>query len=285
MLKRLARAGALSLCGVAAAACGSASGSDPDPDLPDLPAPTTPALVSPMPDVHIGRHALLGSLRATFTWSAAQVTGDHEITYQLELSRDAGFASGVTTVSTRDTSYMPSSDLEVSQTPPVGARYYWRVRACTSMTSCSEPSAARWINFGRAKRDYNGDGYSDVLVGATSLNTTSGRALVYFGGPGGSFNSTPDGELRQVKPSDLFGITVASAGDVNADGFADVIVGATSGDGTMPGSGAAYLYLGGAGATFDPPLTRCCAARKRVTASASRRPAAISTAMATATWW
>lgn len=251
-LKRLAKAGALSFCGVAVAAgCGSSSGSDPDPDPPDLPAPTTPALVSPMPDVHIGRHTLLGSLRTTFTWSAAQVTGDHEITYQLELSRDASFAAGVTTISTRDTSHLLSTDLEVSQTPPVGARYYWRVRACTSMTSCSEPTAARWINFGRAKRDYNGDGYSDVLAGAASNGTQVGRALIYFGGPGSSFNSAPDGQFNPLQPNDYLGVAVASAGDVNADGFSDVIIGATFGDGKVADSGAAYLYLGGAGATFD----------------------------------
>jgi hypothetical protein len=88
--------------------------------------------------------------------------------------------------------------------------------------------------------DVNGDGLADVIVGAPSRN---GNAYVYFGASSG-VTAPP-----AVLPDPLtplvggggnlgFGTSVASAGDVNGDGYADVIVGA-------PGGGSAYVFLGG----------------------------------------
>jgi len=72
--------------------------------------------------------------------------------------------------------------------------------------------------------DVNGDGFADLIVGApTGSSAVAGRAYVYYGGP--TADTTPDLTLTGV-PNDIFGISVASAGDVNGDGFADVIVGA-----------------------------------------------------------
>ena len=45
-----------------------------------------------------------------------------------------------------------------------------------------------------------------------------------------------------------FGYNMRCAGDVNGDGYDDLIVGAA---GEMTGAGAAYFYFGGAGSTFD----------------------------------
>ena len=76
--------------------------------------------------------------------------------------------------------------------------------------------------------DVNGDGYSDVIIGATGYDngqTDEGRAFVYLGAPSGlSLASawTADGG----QDDDRFGYRVATAGDVNGDGYADVIVGA-----------------------------------------------------------
>lgn len=88
--------------------------------------------------------------------------------------------------------------------------------------------------------DVNGDGYDDVVVGAwknDAANSDAGRAYVYFGGP--TMDAVADVILTgEPVPSGLFGVSSSIAGDVNGDGFDDVIVGA-------PGAGRAYVYFGG----------------------------------------
>jgi hypothetical protein len=95
--------------------------------------------------------------------------------------------------------------------------------------------------------DVNGDGYADVIVGArlNSLNgNAAGAAFLYFGGPAMSGN--PDVVLLGEANDDWFGNSVSGAGDVNHDGYADVIVGAPYNDRGGSAAGAAYLFFGGA---------------------------------------
>ena len=106
--------------------------------------------------------------------------------------------------------------------------------------------------------DVNGDGYADVIVGAWYFDggqPDEGKAYVYFGsasGPARTPGWTSDGGERG---SD-FGHQVASAGDVNGDGYADLIVGAPGFDNGQPGEGRAYVFLGGAsGLTAGPSWT------------------------------
>jgi len=77
--------------------------------------------------------------------------------------------------------------------------------------------------------DVNGDGFADVIVGARFKNgTLYGAAYIYYGGPGA--DASPDLTLTGAVHSDGFGNSVAGAGDINGDGFADVIVGAPGND-------------------------------------------------------
>lgn len=91
--------------------------------------------------------------------------------------------------------------------------------------------------------DVNGDGYSDLVIGAPYLDagqTDEGRALLYQGGPAGlesSSDTMRDGTAAEAE----FGYVVASAGDVNGDGYGDVIVGAPLDDST----GRVFVYHGG----------------------------------------
>ena len=87
--------------------------------------------------------------------------------------------------------------------------------------------------------DINGDGYSDVIVGADGYSTFTGRAYIYFGGA--SMNNTADVTMTGDTTNNNFGSSVSSAGDVNGDGYSDVIVGA---DGYSSNTGRAYIYLG-----------------------------------------
>jgi hypothetical protein len=102
--------------------------------------------------------------------------------------------------------------------------------------------------------DVNGDGFADVIAGApyydSGPTTDAGRCHLFFGGPG-TFDIVPDATLFGTSaPMDEFGISVAGAGDLNGDAFADVVVGAWRNDGGGTDAGRAWVYLGGAG-TFD----------------------------------
>jgi len=88
--------------------------------------------------------------------------------------------------------------------------------------------------------DVNGDDYDDVIVGAHGYSGGIGRVYIYVGGPNGlsvSPISTATGEER----GDRFGYAVAAIGDVNRDGYDDIVVGAY---GYANGTGRAYVYAG-----------------------------------------
>jgi hypothetical protein len=106
--------------------------------------------------------------------------------------------------------------------------------------------------------DVNGDGYSDVIVGACEYDngeTNEGRAYVYLGGPTG-LAASPVWTAESNQADALFGWSVAGAGDVNGDGYSDVIVGAREYDNGETNEGRAYFYLGGpSGPAASPDWT------------------------------
>jgi hypothetical protein len=96
--------------------------------------------------------------------------------------------------------------------------------------------------------DVNGDGYSDVIVGATQfdgVHAQEGRAFVFLGSASG-LAATPAWNVASGQTAASFGCSVAPAGDVNGDGFGDVIVGARSYDNGQTDEGRAFVYLGSA---------------------------------------
>lgn len=92
--------------------------------------------------------------------------------------------------------------------------------------------------------DVNGDRYDDVIVGAYVHDPgNSGRAFVYWGGV--SPGSVAGLVLMAEAENDLFGYGVASAGDFNGDGYADLLVGAIRNDAGGEDAGRAYVFVGG----------------------------------------
>src|SRR5262245_26343755 len=96
--------------------------------------------------------------------------------------------------------------------------------------------------------DVNGDGFADLIVGADLADvngTDSGASYVVFGKASGfaanvdlsALDGTSGFILSGAGTGHRSGFSVASAGDVNGDGFADVIVGALS-------ANASYVVFG-----------------------------------------
>ena len=113
--------------------------------------------------------------------------------------------------------------------------------------------------------DVNGDGFADLIVGAFGADphgSYSGASYVVFGKAAGfganldlsTLNGANGFKLSGVAANDQSGLSVASAGDVNGDGFADLIVGASGADPHGSASGASYVVFGkaaGFGANLD----------------------------------
>jgi hypothetical protein len=111
----------------------------------------------------------------------------------------------------------------------------------------SNQAGAWFANCVATAGDVNGDGYADVIVGADDYDhpqSGEGKAFVYLGSAAG-LSTTPSWTVESDLIGGAFlGHSVATAGDVNGDGYADVIIGAPRFDNGAVDKGRAYLCLG-----------------------------------------
>ncbi len=91
-----------------------------------------------------------------------------------------------------------------------------------------------------AVADVNADGYDDVIVTTWSYGGSIGRASAFHGSPGG-LATTASTTLTGEADDDYFGRNTPAVGDVNADGYDDVIVTAYGYD---DWTGRVYVYEG-----------------------------------------
>jgi len=105
--------------------------------------------------------------------------------------------------------------------------------------------------------DVNGDGYDDILI--TSIWD---KVYLIFGKPTGWSMDTPmsnanaDASFMGEDSQDYCGASVSGAGDVNGDGYDDILIGAPYNDDGGENTGQAYLVFGKAtGWTFDTDLS------------------------------
>lgn len=112
--------------------------------------------------------------------------------------------------------------------------------------------------------DVNGDGLEDIIVGAPQPGSTQnpqvGHVYIYHNHETTGFGSSPDQMLTNGQEFGKFGAAVAGVGDVNNDGFDDVLVGS-------PGAvnfdldivtGCVYLYAGSKDGIISTPVWQKC---------------------------
>jgi len=99
--------------------------------------------------------------------------------------------------------------------------------------------------------DVNGDGFDDILIGAYSNNdggSKAGKTYLKFGKAidwaMDTSLTTSEASFIGEKPIDRSGSAVAGAGDVNGDGYDDILIGALSTGGDSNRAGQVYLIFG-----------------------------------------
>jgi hypothetical protein len=109
-----------------------------------------------------------------------------------------------------------------------------------------------------AAGDMNGDGFGDMVIGASYANaggkTGNGRAFIVFGQASGfpavvhldDFDGLKGVKFQGIRTNDRLGEAVAGAGDINGDGYSDVLVGAPGFDTgpAMTNAGAVFVIYG-----------------------------------------
>jgi hypothetical protein len=106
----------------------------------------------------------------------------------------------------------------------------------------------------------NGDSYADVIVGAPGFDAgdlNEGAAFIFLGSAAGIVSGISGDAATQLESNvpalfgPNFGDSVASAGDVNGDGYADVIVGAPNYVTSSTDVGASFVFHGSASGVAD----------------------------------
>ncbi len=103
--------------------------------------------------------------------------------------------------------------------------------------------------------DINGDGYDDFAAGAPyreSPTLDEGIVLIFYGSPTGPA-LIPSLQLETDQDLAYFGLVLGQAGDVNADGFDDMLVGIPNYDVSCVDDGVAYLFFGSADGLTEYP--------------------------------
>lgn len=122
---------------------------------------------------------------------------------------------------------LPATPSQVLEGPSTNSFFGWKIRALG---------------------DFNHDGYGDIVVSAIGANNNLGALYVYKGSASGLV-PTPVSTLSGTPPWTNFG-RIFEVGDTNGDGIPDILIGAISPTGGIPGM--AWIYRGSASGYASP---------------------------------
>lgn len=194
--------------------------------------PSAPRLLSPLST------GQLSSRTPTFKWTASTPVQKYEVE----------ICDVPTCFTTLTTLTATTREVKAPTALAAGKTFYWRVKAINDSFSTyssiwsftlgyrSVNSPASWL----ASIDVNLDGFKDVAFGSAS-----NQVHVMLNGSAGLPTATPS---LSVSGASGFGRALANAGDVDGDGYSDLIVGAFS-------AGTAYLHRGTVNGTAPTPKT------------------------------
>lgn len=212
-----------------------------DASLEDAGDVAPPRLLSPLST------ARATSTRPTLRWVLPSGADGAEIT----LCRDRACQSLVSTFRALGASARVPA-------PLARGTYFWRARGTHGANVGAEASVTWQLSVGAhdapidtswgSAVDPNGDGHDDLLVAAPFLASLTGAVQFFAGSPNGTLGA-PTTFVGGDPPFPELGYALGSAGDVDGDGFAEIVLAAPNSGGASPG--AVYLYAGAS--TFPSP--------------------------------
>ncbi|MEK7083834.1 MAG: fibronectin type III domain-containing protein, partial [Patescibacteria group bacterium] len=184
-----------------------------------------------------------GANTISFTWDSPSNIPNTDGTYCIGLTADSG-QSYSTIVSTTVTINNDWDHDWIANIDLSGVDASWWGETATDFLG----------NFLDIAGDVNGDGYGDIIFGASSNDqsgSSAGKAYLIFGKSSGwAMDVTATGSANIAASflgeaaSDFAGQSVAGIGDVNSDGLKDFAVGAIQNDENGSNAGQAYIMFG-----------------------------------------